>query len=105
MLGIQTKYIIPRPLRDGFGLEETACCSKALVRCAILAAALFNAHKTGHKGLTALGTAVISLPAAVIGVGAACIYKGVQMIRANWANQAFQKIGNGFALVTAGYFG
>lgn len=103
MLGIQTKYIIPKPVRDGFDFQNLGFI-KASMRGAILAAAIFAVHKTGHKGLTALGTAVISLPATMAGVGAACLYKGIQMIRANWAEQAFQKIGNGFALAAAGYY-
>ena len=38
------------------------------------------------------------------GMGSVCPYKGIQMIRANWATKAFQQIGNGFALVVAGYY-
>lgn len=98
-----TKYLVPRPIRDGFKIE-TAGFVKATIRATVLATAFFVAHKTGYKGLTALGTAMISLPATMAGVGAVCVYKGIQMIRANWATKVFQKIGNGFALVVLGYY-
>ncbi|MCP5504757.1 MAG: hypothetical protein H7A41_06360 [Chlamydiales bacterium] len=103
MDSIQAKYLVPRPLRDGFNFELGGHV-KASIRAAVLAAAFFTAYKTKHPGLTALGTAMISLPATMAGVGAVCLYKGIQMIRANWATKAFQQIGNGIVLVTAGYY-
>ncbi|QVL57164.1 MAG: hypothetical protein KFB93_07220 [Simkaniaceae bacterium] len=102
MDSVQPKYLIPRPLRDSFDIKSRGFI-KASIRAAVLAVAIFTAYKTKHPGLIALGTAVISLPATMAGVGAVCLYKGIQMIRANWATKGFQEIGNGFALVAAGY--
>ncbi|MCB1084048.1 MAG: hypothetical protein KDK61_07030 [Simkania sp.] len=103
MDSIQAKYLVPRPLRDGFDIQGGGFVSASL-HAVVLGIAVFTAYKTKHPGLTALGTAVISLPATMAGVGAVCLYKGIQMIRANWAAKAFQQIGNGFALVVAGYY-
>ena len=103
MNSVQPKYLIPRPLRDGFDFKHGGFV-KASIRTAVLAVAIFTTYKTQHPGLTALGTAIISLPATMVGIGAVCLYKGIQMIRANWVTKAFQQIGNGCALVTAGYY-
>jgi len=103
MDSVQPKYLIPRPLRDGFDFKNWGFV-KASIRTAVLAVAIFTTYKTQYPGLTALGTAIISLPATMIGIGTVCLYKGIQMVRANWATKAFQQIGNGFALVVAGYY-
>ncbi len=103
MDSVHPKYLIPRPLRDGFDFDGGGCV-KASIRAAVLGVAVFTAYKTEHPGVTALGTAVISLPATMLGVGAVCLYKGIQMIRNNWAIKAFQQIGNGFALIATGYY-
>ena len=100
---IQGKYLIPRPLRDGFDFKSGGFV-KASIRVTVLAIAFFVAYKTNHYGLTALATAAISLPATMAGIGAVCVYRGIQMIRANWAAKAFQNIGNGFALFAMGYY-
>jgi len=74
------------------------------IRASVLSTAIIFATKFGHRGLTMLAKAVISLPAAMVGIGAGLVYKGIQMISAHWAASAFEKIANGIVLTAVGYY-
>jgi len=97
------KYFCPAPFRDFCDFKHGGIV-KASIRSAVAVGAFFVAYKTKQPGLTALATAGVSLPAAMSGVGVVCVYKGIKMIRDNWAKKAFQNISNGFALSASGYY-
>lgn len=94
-------YAIPRPIRDAKNVENLP---KLAIRLALLAAGTLAIKNFGYRGATLLAGATISLPATLMGVGAAVVYRGIRMISANWSKQAFEGISNGLAMTAADYY-
>ena len=79
-------YAVPKPIRD---VTSVANLPKLAIRLALLAAGTLAIKNFGYRGATLLAGATISLPATLMGVGGAVVYRGIKMISANWSKQAF----------------